>query len=144
MNKITCGVFVMRKQPQLSFLLLIKRKNNQYDIPKGKMESGESEISCALRELKQETQIKVEVIDLDMGFRYTQTYIDTEDNEVEKTFVIFLGWLKHEVKIKLSKEHNNYDWKPWNPPHDIQKKLINPLLVQLNSYLKNHPKYKHL
>lgn len=136
----SCGVIIMRKQPQISFLLMLKHpgSKNIYDIPKGHIELGEDEVSCALRELSEETGILARNIDLDTNFRYTETYITKykrfKGEKVEKTVVVFLGWLKQEVKIKLT-EHSGYQWVNWNPPHLIQEKTINPLLSQLERYL---------
>ncbi len=131
---------VMRKQPRISFLLMLKNpgSKNIYDVPKGHIEFGEDEVSCALRELSEETGIAYKDIDLDTNFRYTDTYHTKykrfNGEKVEKTLVIFLGWLKHEVDLKLT-EHSGYKWVNWNPPHIIQKKTINPLLAQLDKYL---------
>ncbi|MEM7714777.1 MAG: NUDIX domain-containing protein, partial [Cyanobacteria bacterium P01_A01_bin.68] len=111
----SCGVFVMRKQPQTSFLLMLKHpgSKNLYDLPKGHIEFGEDEVSCALRELSEETGIFAQNIDLDTNFRYTDTYITKykrfNGEKVEKTIVVFLGWLKQEVNLKLT-EHSGYQW----------------------------------
>lgn len=136
----SCGVMVMRKQPQISFLLMLNNPSskNVYDIPKGHIEFGEDELTCALRELSEETGILLDDIDLDTDFRYTETYLTKykrfNNEKVEKTLVIFLGWLKNEVDLKLT-EHSGYKWVHWNPPHTIQDKTINPLLAQLDKYL---------
>jgi 8-oxo-dGTP pyrophosphatase MutT (NUDIX family) len=132
----SCGVMVMRTQPQLSFLLLMKRPT-RYDLPKGHMEVGEDELSCALRELYEETGIEASNVQLDETFRFTTTYrtrdVRCGGKLVEKTVVIFLGWLKQDVKIQLS-EHDSYCWVDWNPPHVIQKKKIDPLIKELEHY----------
>ena len=131
---------VMRKQPQIGFLLMLKNpgSKNLYDIPKGHIEFAEDEVSCALRELSEETGIVLQDIDLDTNFRYTDTYYTRykrfKGEKVEKTLVIFLGWLKYEVDLQLT-EHSGYRWVDWNPPHMIQEKTINPLLMQLDKYL---------
>mgnify|MGYP003392721589 CR=1 FL=1 len=49
----SCGVFVMRREPELSFLLL--RHASRWDLPKGHVDAGESDRECALRELREET-----------------------------------------------------------------------------------------
>lgn len=135
-NKKSCGVIVMRSQPQMSFLLLLK--THCYDLPKGQIETGEDEISCALRELFEETQITDNDIELDQDFQFTVTYLannkKSKREKTEKTVVIFLAWLKNEVTIKTS-EHRGYIWVEWNPPHTIQEKTIDPLLKELESYL---------
>lgn len=126
----------MRKEPQLSFLLM--QKVDRYDLPKGHIELGETELECALRELYEETGIEADILDLDELFRFTTTYQSSHKGltgEIrEKTVVIFLGWLQQEVVIKLS-EHTGYSWVEWNPPHKIQEKTINPLLANLAHYL---------
>lgn len=133
----SCGVIVMRTQPQLSFLLL--QKPTRYDLPKGHVEIGEDEGECALRELFEETGIEANLLDIDETFRFTTTYRTSSPRyggaTVEKTIVIFLGWLKQDVKLKLS-EHDSYTWVVWNPPHTIQKKTIDPLLEYLAQYLQ--------
>ena len=139
MRKIkSCGVFVMRSQPQLSFLLLIKPPT-RYDLPKGHIEFGEDELTCALRELYEETGIEASTLHLDTGFRFTTTYQTHSQRlysePVEKTVVIFLGWLKQEVQVTLS-EHGGYTWVEWNPPHAIHKKTIDPLLEELEQYFQ--------
>jgi len=134
-QKKSCGVIVMRPKPQMSFLLM--RHPNRYDLPKGHVEGDEDEWGCALRELYEETGIQASDLHLDQDFRFTVTYQTNDkklnDEIVEKTVVIFLGWLKHKVKIKLT-EHSGYKWVKWKPPHVIQKKTIDPLLVELEKY----------
>ena len=127
----------MRTVPQLSFLLM--QKPTRYDLPKGHVELGEDEITCALRELYEETGIEASNLHLDNAFRFMTTYqiySQRYDSELaEKTLVIFLGWLKQNVTIKLS-EHDGYSWVNWNPPHTIQAKTIDPLLKHLEHYLQ--------
>lgn len=126
----------MRTKPQLSFLLM--QKPTRYDLPKGHVEAGEDELSCAFRELYEETGIEASALKLDNAFRFTtiyQTKSDRYEGEiVEKTLVVFLGWLQKDVEIQLS-EHDNYTWVEWNPPHTLQTQTINPLLEHLDNYL---------
>lgn len=130
MVRTTCGVIVMREKAIISFLILLNSDSrNTYDIPKGRMDSGEDEKTCALRELFEEAGIRPEDIDLDMGFRH---YV--YDKNKQKKLVIFLGWLRQKVAIKLSKEHTDYKWIDWNPPHSIQQQTIDPLLSYLEDY----------
>lgn len=134
-----CGVFVMRTHPQVSFLLM--QKPNRFDLPKGHMEAGESEWECAMRELREETGIEASAIEIDKKFRFIDTYSASYERfgkeVVEKTVVIFLGWLKQDVTIKLS-EHSGFQWVDWNPPHKIQNKTIDPLLKSLEDYLSKN------
>ncbi len=133
----SCGVIVMRTKPQLSFLLM--QHPDRYDLPKGHIEAGETEWDCALRELYEETGIEASNLHLDEAFRFSITYQTRykrfAGETIEKTLIIFLGWLQQEVNIKLT-EHDSYTWVEWNPPHAIQKKTIDPLLEQLEQYFQ--------
>jgi len=135
-QKKSCGFIVMRNYPQLSFLLM-QNNPRRYDLPKGHIEPGETELECALRELYEETGIAAGDLHLDEEFRFITSYQKPPKQiggEIyEKTVVIFLGWLTQEVDLKLT-EHDSYTWVEWNPPHDIQPKIINPLLQQLQEY----------
>lgn len=135
----SCGVIVMRTEPQLSFLLM--QHPDRYDLPKGHINPGEDELSCALRELYEETGIEASDLHLDPTFRFTTIYhtrYHRYGNEtVKKTLVIFLGWLQKEVTIKLS-EHRNYTWMAWHPPHAFHKKTIDPVLEYLEQYLNKN------
>jgi 8-oxo-dGTP pyrophosphatase MutT (NUDIX family) len=133
----SCGVIVMRTKPQLSFLLM--QHPDRYDLPKGHIEAGETEWDCALRELYEETGIEASNLHLDEAFSFSITYQTRykrfAGETIEKTLIIFLGWLQQEVNIKLT-EHDSYTWVEWNPPHAIQQKTIDPLLEQLEQYFQ--------
>ena len=132
------GVIVFRKQPQLSFLLM--KHANRWDLPKGHVDPGESDIECALRELDEETGIQRDDIKLDLSFRF-ETQYDVGDRRfpgevAHKSLVIFLGWLAHEIDI-CATEHLGHKWFLWNPPHSIQPQTIDPLLTTLERHLQN-------
>lgn len=90
-------------------------------------------------ELYEETGIQASNLNLDNTFRFTTNYHTKsprfENKIVNKTVVIFLGWLKQDVNIQVS-EHDSFIWMEWKPPHAIQKKTINPLLAELDKYFK--------
>ena len=134
----SCGVLVFRDEPSLSFLLM--EHTQRLDLPKGHVDPGESEIECALRELEEETGIASSDIDLDPQFRFTHCYTvryqRTNNQEMGKTLVVFLGRLKRDVDINIS-EHIGFRWVPWNPPHHIQQQTIDPLLKHVAEFLDN-------
>lgn len=135
-----CGVLLFRRQPQLSFLLM--KHPHRYDLPKGHIEEGETEEQCALREMWEETGISFHHVRLQPGFRYSEVYYPYEarfgPGRVEKTLVIFLGWLLKESAITVT-EHGDYEWRAWDPPHDIQQYTLNPLLAECEKFLAEHP-----
>jgi 8-oxo-dGTP pyrophosphatase MutT (NUDIX family) len=54
---LSCGFLILRGQPVDSFLLM--KHPRRWDLPKGHLDEGETELQCALRELQEETGISV-------------------------------------------------------------------------------------
>lgn len=129
----SCGVILFRRQPELAFLLM--RHAHRFDLPKGHVEPGETELECALRETQEETGI--DCVTLEPDFRYEETYYPVEPRfgteRVEKTLVIFLGWVEGAEPICVT-EHQGHEWRRWQPPHDIQKHTLNPLLAVVEAH----------
>lgn len=132
----SCGFLLLRQEPERSFLLM--RHPTRWDLPKGHVEQGESELQCAYRELYEETGIKEDDLECDENFRFTLEYpvVDQQDAEetAHKTLVIFLGWLRHSVSIEVT-EHESYQWFRWEPPHEVQPQTIDPLLSAVETFL---------
>ena len=131
-----CGVLVVIGDPIERFLLM--RHKDRWDLPKGHIDPGETDVECALREMWEETGIPTDAIELDPFFRFEHQYEVREarsGGELKlKTLVIFLARLTREVPIDVT-EHPGYQWFEWQPPHKIQLQTIDPLLAALARYL---------
>ena len=79
----SCGCIVLNNKNQV---LLIHHNKGHWDFPKGHVEEGETEIKTAIREVKEETGIDVEVNE---KYRYTTKYSHKEG--VIKEVVFFLA-----------------------------------------------------
>ena len=131
-----CGVLVVEGKPIEHFLLMTHA--HRLDLPKGHVDEGELDLPCALRELREETGIQADDIELDATFRFETSYevrYRSFNNELaHKTLVIFLAYLKHPVEIQVT-EHTGYVWRPWRPPHRLQRDTIDPLLAAVERHL---------
>jgi bis(5'-nucleosidyl)-tetraphosphatase len=129
------GILITRGWPIESYLLM--RHANRWDLPKGHVEKGESDTECALRELREETGVAADDIELDPDFRFVIEY-DVESQRLgercHKTVVYFLARLLREVTFTPT-EHAGYQWFTWNPPHHIQEQTIDPLLAAVERYI---------
>jgi len=132
----SCGVLLFRREPKTAFLLL--RHRHRYDLPKGHLIDGETEQQCALRELREETGIGSGQVRLDPAFRFTHTYYPRYrrfgNQQVEKTVVLFLGWLEGEAAVEVT-EHEGHEWVVWAPPHRFNAGTIDQLLAAATSWV---------
>jgi bis(5'-nucleosidyl)-tetraphosphatase len=128
------GVVLFRKEPSLSFLLL--KHPNRWDLPKGHVDPGETDMQCALREMEEETGVTIDDIEMDPDFVFTIEYDVTykkrfgEPATAHKTVLYYLATLRREVDLKLT-EHGDFQWFDWSPPHTIQEETIDALLASI-------------
>ena len=132
----SCGFLIFRGEPVREFLLM--RHKDRWDLPKGHVDSGESETECALRELREETGLTAADIEPMEGFRFTLEYPvkNKRTGQIDdKTLVVFLARLVRDAPISTS-EHPGYQWFPWRPPHRIQAQTIDPLLAAAEQFFQ--------
>lgn len=91
LHEKSCGAIVYRKFHGNTEILLIKHINSgHWSFPKGHVETGETEMETAKREIKEETAIDVII---DPTFRETVTYSPKKDTV--KVVVYFLARAKN-------------------------------------------------
>lgn len=87
----SCGCIILKDNN----VLLIKHNKGHWDFPKGHIEEGETEQQTAKREVKEETNIDVEIISEQ---KYRANYI-IEDKKIDKEVIYFLAKpLSFEIK----------------------------------------------
>ena len=79
----SCGCIIINDKKEV---LLVHHNKGHWDFPKGHVEEGETEVETAIREVKEETNIDVEVNE---NYRYTTEYSPQEN--VMKEVVYFLA-----------------------------------------------------
>jgi len=95
---LSCGAVIYRKvQGRVVFLLLKHANGNHWSLAKGHTEPGETEIKTALREIDEETGLKVK---MKPGFREAIRY--SPSTGIEKTVVFFLAKARGK-RLKLQK-----------------------------------------
>ena len=78
----SCGAVVFNEDK----ILVIQQVAGHWGFPKGHVEEGETEVETAIREIKEETNLDVEINE---KFRYVERYSPKED--VEKDVVFFVA-----------------------------------------------------
>ena len=87
MREKSCGAVVYKEDNGELKFLLVYQNNGHYSFPKGHMEEGETELETTIREIKEETNLDV---DVDTTFRYAISYF-IENKNVWKDAVYFVA-----------------------------------------------------
>ncbi len=116
MNKYRKAVFIVaysKKKGKREYLLL-KRKLHWkgFEFPKGKIETGESKIDAAKRELKEETGLKLVKMN---KFSFSREYLydkplKDRPRVVGQTFSLFAAEVKKGRVSLYKKEHSGHKW----------------------------------
>lgn len=102
----SCGAVIFRKHHGNTELLLIKHTNGgHWSFPKGHVEPGETEAQTALREVREETGLEVQI---DTSFREVVSYSPRKDTI--KNVVYFLAWVKSKEIRPQPEEVSQVKW----------------------------------
>ncbi len=105
----SCGAIVYRNIGGVIRYLLIKnRRSSNWSFPKGHIEDGESLEETAIREVKEEAGINIDIIP---GFMSKSRY--TVQNKIQKTVHIFVASTKDEQTRIQYEEIEDYIWLPF-------------------------------
>lgn len=96
----SCGGLIYREhEGEIQILLLKHRCGGHWSFPKGHMESGETEMETALREIREETGLKVFLRE---SFRESVEY--SPKPNVKKQVVYFTGFTLNETTLHPQEE----------------------------------------
>ncbi len=125
----SCGCIVVNENKEI---LLVHQNSGHWGFPKGHMEIGETEIETAIREVKEETNIDVEINE---KYRYTETYSHKEG--VMKEVVYFLAHNKNDIKKAQEEEISEVKWFEFNKALEtITYDNSKNILIKLKNDLK--------
>lgn len=131
------GFLIFRLGRPIQFLLM--QHANRWDLPKGRIDPGETLMQAALRELEEETGIQRNDLWVDPNFQYSQRYTIGEPKKPRlKELIIYLGWLNIDRPLQLT-EHIGFRWFDWSPPHTVQPQTIDPLLKKVELHFASNP-----
>ncbi|MBQ2946711.1 MAG: NUDIX domain-containing protein [Bacilli bacterium] len=134
MKEKSCGAIVYKKENQELKFLLVHQYNSHYSFPKGHMEENETELETALREIKEETNLDVEI---DTSFRYQITYL-VEPKNIMKDVVYFVATPK---TFELISQVGEIDECVWCSYEEVLEKLefdnIKEVFENAYNYIKN-------
>ena len=125
----SCGCIIINDKNEV---LLIHHNAGHWDFPKGHVEEGETEVETAIREVKEETNIDVEV---DEKYRYSTKYSPKED--VIKEVIYFLARNISDNKQAQLEEVSEVNWFEFNEAiKQITFNNSRDILIQLKKDLE--------
>ncbi len=136
MPEISAGAIVYTTiEDQIRFLV-IKDFHGNYGFPKGHLEKDETEEEAAIREIKEETGIDIE---LNTSFREELSYI--MPNGIPKVSIYFLGYFKDQDPLRQEEEVETICLLPYEETYELLTfDNMKEALYKANAYLKerNH------
>lgn len=100
------------------------------DLPGGLVEPGESEMQGAIREAAEEAGISLSPQNVVLGYAQTKKY-DDEGKSVSK--LLYVAHIQHQPEIKLSFEHEAYEWTPINEV--LERHELRPFYQEAVQYI---------
>ena len=125
----SCGCIVFNNKKEI---LLVHHNTGHWGLPKGHVEEGETEIETAKREVKEETNIDVEV---NSNYRYSMSYSPKEG--IMKEVVFFLADnvnnnLKEQIEEVQEAKWFDFEEAINTTTYDNSKELLRKVKLDLN------------
>ena len=132
MFEISAGAIVYTIINDQINYLLIKDFHGNYGFPKGHLEDDETEIEAAIREIKEETGID---INIDTSFRQELRYV--MPNGIDKISVYFLSSYKDQTPVKQPEEVDEIMLVPYEKALEIITfDNMRQALIKADNYLR--------
>lgn len=101
----SCGAVVIRRVKGGCLTLLIQHRGGHWGFPKGHVEASETEAETAIREIREETGLEVE---LDTNFRHSVVYCPRD--YIEKEVIYFTARTDTRETVPQPEEIRRADW----------------------------------
>ena len=124
----SCGCIIIKDNK----VLLIKQTKGHWGFPKGHVEKNETEIETAIREVKEETNLDVEI---DANKRYTMEYV-TDKGKLKQVVLFIAKCIGGEIKAQEC-EVNDIKWLDFDEAietitYDNTRELFKKILKEEN------------
>lgn len=134
--KPAAAVAILNNNKEL--LMLHRKDNKKWTMPGGTLEFGESMVDCALREVKEESGLNVEIKDIIGTYTDPNIRVAYSDGEVRQEFTIVYYGETKDFDVKLDEESSNFVWVPLDeiqklPLADSQRRRISDVISYLET-----------
>lgn len=135
-NSIKPAAAVAILNPQKEILMLHRRDNGKWTLPGGTLEYGESMTECALREVREESGLNVNITDIIGTYTDPNIKVAYSDGEVRQEFTIVYFGTVTDFNVTLDEESRQYRWVSLErikelPLADSQRRRLEDVLAYL-------------
>ena len=133
--RLSSGVIVVRSSSQ-GFEFLLLRAYEHWDFPKGLVETGETPLEAAIREVEEETTVS------DLDFMWGKHYLETGPYNRGKVARYYLAQTQQQevdlpINPELGKpEHVEYRWTDYQAGMILISARVRPVLTWAANILK--------
>ncbi len=129
----SAGAVVFHRGPELEYLMVF---STYWEFPKGQVEAEEGETEAAVREVREETNLDVQLLP---GFRHEINYFYRRNGSlVKKQVVYFLGQAASQ-NVQVSWEHREAKWLPDEAAlAELKYENARELLKKANEFLNEN------
>jgi len=132
----SCGAIVYKKEKKEIFILLVQMNRGHWSFPKGHMKRSETEEQTSLREIKEETNLEVDIVE---GFKQTVSYLS--DTDTMKEVIYFLAKPKSEILHRQETEIKSISWFKFENAidrlsHEKDKEILKQALLRISDFQK--------
>lgn len=140
----SAGAVIFYESNNKIYFLLLKYPT-YWGFAKGWLEENETEEEAAIREIEEETGLKVDLVS---GFRHEQKWFFKHEGElIHKEAVFFLAEVSKEraESVKISKEHDDFKWLDYDEAMKIMKiKANKEMLASALKFIQEYKKQRRL
>ncbi|HTY40128.1 MAG TPA: NUDIX domain-containing protein [Candidatus Paceibacterota bacterium] len=110
-KQVVAGFVVFRRTADGIKYLLLYRRGNYWNFPKGHFEAGENSMATALRETEEETGLGKNELRIIQNWRaYEKFSFDRGNERIHDTVILYLAETK-QAEIRIApREHSGFAW----------------------------------
>ncbi|RJQ29771.1 NUDIX domain-containing protein [Candidatus Parcubacteria bacterium] len=110
-HQIVAGFIIYRRTPDGIKFLLLYRRGNYWNFPKGHFSPGENALKTALRETEEETGLKPSELRIIPGFKtYVRFHFYGDGKKIFDKVILYLAETR-QSDVKISpREHSGFAW----------------------------------
>ncbi len=139
-KEVSAGIVVFLKNSKGLKFLLLQGGNGIWNFPKGHLEKNETLEQAALREVWEETGLKIKKINKKFKEKIFYYFQQKQKNRKQKIYKIVYFFLaqSYSKKVRLSYEHKKFIWASYEKAFEkLKYKNLKKILKKANDFLSS-------